>query len=94
MIARVTIPGDAVRIRLDNAYGTEPVSIGRAFVGQRVRGAALAAGSNRPVTFGGASEAVIAPGATVWSDPVSLAVHAQQDLAANYIRRQVLSPLH
>ena len=93
MIARVTIPGDAVRIRLDNAYGTEPVSIGRAFVGQRVRGAALAAGSNRPVTFGGASEAVIAPGATVWSDPVSLAVHAQQDLAVSlHIRGASVRP--
>ncbi len=83
MIARATIPGDAVRIRLDNAYGTEPVSIGRAFVGHRIRGAALAAGSNRPVTFGGVSETVIAPGATVWSDPMPLVVRAQQDLAVS-----------
>src|SRR6185369_8530926 len=35
MIARVTTPGDAVRVRLDNAYGTEPVTIGRAYVGHR-----------------------------------------------------------
>ena len=81
MIARVTTPGDAVRVRLDNAYGTEPVAIGRAFVGQRVRGAALAAGSNRPLTFGGASETTLPPGGTVWSDPVSITVHARQDLA-------------
>ncbi len=27
MIARVTIPGDAVRIRLDNTFGTEPLIV-------------------------------------------------------------------
>src|SRR5262245_31192476 len=72
MIARTTIPGDAVRIRLDSGYGTDPVTIARAYVGQRVRGALLAAGSNRPLTFGGAATVVIPPGGTVWSDPVAL----------------------
>src|SRR6185436_17565488 len=37
MIARVTISGDAVRIRLDNAFGAEPVTIGHAYVGYRIR---------------------------------------------------------
>lgn len=83
IIARTTIPGDSVRIRLDNAFGAEPVTIGRAFVGHRVRGSALAAGSNRPVAFRGTSEVVIAPGGTVWSDPVPLKVFAQQDLAVS-----------
>jgi hypothetical protein len=81
MIARVTVPGDAVRIRLDNAFGMEPVSIGRAYVGPRIRGAALASGSNRPLTFSGAPAIVIQPGGSVWSDPVALKVLAQQDLA-------------
>ena len=62
MVARVTIPGDAVRIRLDNAFGTGPVMVGRAYIGHRVQGAALAAGSNRPVTFNGASEVAIPAG--------------------------------
>ena len=81
MIVRVTVPGDAVRIRLDNAFGQEPVTIGRAFVGYRVRGPLLAAGSNRPLTFNGAPGAVVPPGGTVSSDPVRLTVLAQQDLA-------------
>ena len=81
MIARVTIPGDAVRIRLDNTFGTEPVKIGRAYVGYRVQGALLAAGSNRPLTFSQASNAVIPAGGTLWSDSVPLKVLAQQDLA-------------
>lgn len=83
MIARTTIAGDTVRIRLDNTFGREPLAIGRAFVGQRVRGALLAAGSNMPVTFGGKGEVSIPPGESVSSDPVSLRVLAQQDLAVS-----------
>jgi lysophospholipase L1-like esterase len=81
LIARVTVPGDAVRIRLDNGFGQEPVKIGRAFVGLRVQGALLAAGSNKPITFGQSAEVVLRPGGTVLSDPVPLKVLAQQDLA-------------
>ena len=39
MIARVSLPGEAVRIRLDNTFSTSPLRIGRAFVGHRVRNA-------------------------------------------------------
>src|SRR5262245_45797289 len=46
--ARVTIGGDAVRLRLDNSYGKSDVKIGRAYVGVRARGPALVAGSNKP----------------------------------------------
>ncbi|MET0211557.1 MAG: GDSL-type esterase/lipase family protein [Vicinamibacterales bacterium] len=83
MIARITIPGEGVRIRLDNTFGTEPVKIGRAFVGLRIQGAAVAAGSNRPVTFNGLSEVMIPVGGSTWSDPVRLSVLAQQDLAVS-----------
>ena len=51
MIARVTIPGEAVRIRLDNAFGASPLSVGKAYVGLRIQGAALATHSNRQVFF-------------------------------------------
>src|SRR5687767_8136373 len=51
MIARVTVSGEAVRIRLDNTFGTTPLTVGRAYVGQRIQRAALAAGSNRQVFF-------------------------------------------
>jgi lysophospholipase L1-like esterase len=83
MIARASISGDAVRIRLDNTFGTEPVTIGRARVGYRIRGAAIAAGSNRPVTFNGKPDGVIPVGGTLWSDSVPMPVMAQQDLAVS-----------
>jgi lysophospholipase L1-like esterase len=83
MIARVTIAGDAVRVRLDNTFGTEPLTVGRAFVGHRVRGALLARGSNRPVTFNGRPDVSVPAKGDVWSDPVALKVFAQQDLAVS-----------
>lgn len=93
MLARVTVPGEAIRVRLDNTFGTEPVAIGRAFVGYRVRGALLAAGSNRPLTFGGATEVTLPPGGTVSSDPLPIAVRAQQDLAVSmHVRGSTVRP--
>ena len=83
LVARVTIPGDAVRIRLDNTFGAAPVSIGRAYVGSRVQGAALAAGSNRQALFGGAASVTIPPGRSVVSDSVAMKVAAWQDLAVS-----------
>jgi lysophospholipase L1-like esterase len=93
MLARVTVPGDEIRVRLDNTFGTEPVTIGRAFAGYRVRGALLAAGSNRPLAFGGAAEVTIPAGGTVASDPLRLAVRAQQDLAISlHVRGTAVRP--
>jgi len=83
MIARVTVAGDSVRLRIDNTYGTAPVQIGKASVGWRRNGASIEPGSHRPVSFGGSPGATIPPGGTVESDPVQLRVVAQQDLAVS-----------
>ena len=83
MIARVSLPGEAVRIRLDNTFATSPLRIGRAFVGHRVRNATLAKGSNRQIFFDGSESVVIPPAGTVTSDPVSLKVLAHEDLAVS-----------
>ena len=83
LIARVTIGGEAVRIRLDNTFGTSPLKIGKAYVGLRARGAALVAGSNRPVLFGGIESVTVPPGGSVRSDPIALRVLARQDLAVS-----------
>jgi hypothetical protein len=83
MIARVTIGGESVRVRLDNTYGTAPLSIGKASLGQRVRGPALASGASRPILFNGSPSVTIPAGGTVRSDPVSMKVAARQDLAVS-----------
>ena len=83
MIARVTIPGDAVRVRLDNTFGKTPLIVSTARIGQRIQGAALAAGSNRSITFDRSASITIPPGGTVTSDPVPMTVLGQQDLAVS-----------
>ena len=83
MIARVTISGEAVRIRLDNTFGTSPLAIGKAYVGVRIQGAALAEGSNRQLFFNKSASVAVPPAGSVQSDPVPLKVLAQQDLAVS-----------
>jgi lysophospholipase L1-like esterase len=83
LMARSTVPGNAVRIRLDNAYGTEPLVIGRAYIGPRALNANVVAGANVPLTFRGGPAVTIPPGGSVWSDPAALEVEAQQDLAVS-----------
>jgi lysophospholipase L1-like esterase len=83
MVARVTAPGESLRVRLDNTFGKEPVTFGKATIGLRVRGAALAAGLVRPLTFGGKDSVTVAAGGTVVSDAVALHVEALQDVAVS-----------
>ena len=83
MIARVTIPGDRIRIRLDNTFGASQVTFGRVAVAPRIQGPAVAAGLNQPVTFDGKTSVTVPVGGSVRSDAVSLHVEAQQDVAVS-----------
>ena len=83
MIARVSIGGARVRVRLSNAYGAGPLSIGAAQVGMRRDGAAVVAGSGRPLTFSGSPSIRIPAGALAVSDPVDLDVPPLSDVAVS-----------
>ena len=60
------------RLRFSNAFGTKPVTFDGAFVGLQRASAMLVAGTNRPVSFSGKPNVTVAPGESVWSDPVTL----------------------
>jgi len=62
LIVRPDIWGSQVRLRLSNVFGTKPVTFDGVFVGLQLGSAALAAASNRPVTFGGRSTITIQAG--------------------------------
>jgi lysophospholipase L1-like esterase len=64
-------------------HGLAPVVFGKASIGPRVRGPAVAAGMIKSLTFGGKDAVTIPAGATVESDPVALHVDAQQDIAVS-----------
>jgi len=92
MFARVSIGGQAVRIRLDNTFSPAPVTFGRVYVGQQLvkrsgdsasRNARLLPGSNRQVFFGGSATVTIPAGGTVTSDAVNMPVRASQDLGVS-----------
>src|SRR5579875_2997259 len=53
MIARVSIGGSSLRVRLSNAHGTRPLAVGAAHIGLRDQAAAIVPGTDRPLTFGG-----------------------------------------
>ena len=80
-IARVSASGEAVRLRFDNTFGTESLTVASVHVGVRTRGAALAAASNRKATFAGQGSVSVPPGKTVTTDPIAMRVVAGQDLA-------------
>jgi lysophospholipase L1-like esterase len=84
LIARVTAPGDVIRLRFDNTFGTAPVTFGNVSAGPRQSAnnpASISPGLLMPVTFDGKSFITIAAGGSVTSDRIPLAVDAQEDLA-------------
>src|SRR5262245_48141521 len=83
MMPRVSLGGSVLRVRISNAYGARPLTIGAARVGVRSGGPAVVAGSNRRVTFGGEPSATIAARALILSDPVQLALAPLSDLAVS-----------
>jgi len=81
--AHLSVGGSAVRVRLSNSSGKSPLVFRTAAVGIRSQGAALVAGSSRPLTRGGARTITVPAGEVAYSDPVSLQVLPQQDLAVS-----------
>jgi lysophospholipase L1-like esterase len=80
-IARVSLGGARVRVRVSNAFGKQPLRIGAAHVAMHARGGAIVLGSDRTLRFGGAPRAVVPPGALLVSDPVALDVPPLGELA-------------
>jgi lysophospholipase L1-like esterase len=80
---RVGVAGEAVRLRLSNLFGQEPLAVESLHVAVHQGGDGIAAGSDRRVQLGGAASFSIAPGASVLSDPVVLPVKALGALAVS-----------
>ncbi len=83
MVARPTIGGESVRVRLENTFGTVPVTIGAGSVALRTRLSGVVAGSSVPLTFGGALSVTIPAGGKIVSDEAKLKVEAWQDVAVD-----------
>ena len=93
MVVRTSIGGRTLRIRLSNALGGTPVTIGAAHLALRRQASAIVPGSDRAVTFSGRASAVMYAGQTLVSDPVSLQLPPLSDVAVSlYIPDETGAP--
>jgi lysophospholipase L1-like esterase len=83
MNPRISLGGERLRVRISNAYGGRPLTIGAARIALRDKGPAAVPGSDRKLTFGASDSATIAAGAVLVSDPVDLNAPALADLAVS-----------
>jgi lysophospholipase L1-like esterase len=82
MITHLSQGGDALRIRVQNTFGTTPLTVDAATAALSDGGPALA-GPARAVTFHGSGRVVVPAGGDVWSDPVRLRTEPQDDVAVS-----------
>ncbi|EIE98519.1 SGNH/GDSL hydrolase family protein [Saccharomonospora glauca] len=86
-VAHLSVGGDSVRVRLSNAYGETPLTVGSVTVAPRSDDAAgtpdVDADALTPVTFGGETSVTIPAGADWISDPVDLTVRDDSDLVVS-----------
>lgn len=75
--------GDAVRIRVTNAFGDAPLTVRSATVARQLRGADLDPATTHRLTFGGGPSVVVPKGGSVLSDPIRMPVPALSSLAVS-----------
>ena len=83
MVARTSIAGQRVRIKVENEFGAAPVAIGAGHIALRGTDSEIVAGSDRALTFDGKPGCILSPGVIRVSDPVDLKVPALTDLAVS-----------
>ncbi len=83
MILRTSIGGRRARVKLTNAFGSSPVTVGAAHLARRAGGSSIVPDSDRPLTFAGQQTFTMMPGVVVVSDPVDMDVPALGDLAVS-----------
>jgi lysophospholipase L1-like esterase len=93
-IVHVSIGGPQVRVVFTNEFGTDPLTIGSAHVAvsQGASAINLVAASSAGLTFGGRTSVTIPPGALIISDPASVTLPAESDLAVSFFLPE--QPIH
>jgi lysophospholipase L1-like esterase len=82
-IVHLSVGGAMIRVRLSNAFGTQPLHLTAVHIARALSPATsrIDPTSDRPLTFNESSEVVIPAGAEYLSDPISYPVAAESDLA-------------
>ncbi len=80
-IVHTSIGGSTARVQFSNEYGTTPLTIADVHIAQRSSGSSTVSGTDRAITFAGATSVTIAPGARIVSDGVAFTVMPGSDVA-------------
>ncbi|MER5553725.1 GDSL-type esterase/lipase family protein [Streptomyces sp. NPDC002793] len=83
MISHLSQGGDALRIRIQNTFGTTPLVVDAATVALTDGKSAATQERPEPVTFTGRHEAVVPAGGELWSDATVLSTRAGSDVAVS-----------
>jgi len=91
-IVRLSAGGQRVRIRLSNAFGTVPLTIGAAHLARALSPGTPQTDAGVALTFASRPDTVIAPGAEVYADAVAWPVAAGADVAVSLYLASSPSP--
>lgn len=83
MIVHPQVTGSEVRVRLSNAYGSAPLTLGSVSAARSDGGGGLVPGTARLVSFAGSPSVVVPVGGDVVSDPVPLVAEVGRPLAVS-----------
>lgn len=85
-IVHLSLGGTTLRVRLSNAFGTEPLHFSSVHIARAVSpsSSAIAPGSDTALTFSGAPDVWVPAGAEYLSDPVAFPVAAGSDMAISF----------
>jgi lysophospholipase L1-like esterase len=84
-IVHLSIGGTALRVHLSNAFGTAPLHFTSVHIARPVAadGPAIDPATDKALTFAGAPDVIVSPGAEFVSDPVTESVAPLSDLAVS-----------
>jgi len=78
---QVSIGGNVLRVKLSNAFGTEPLHLLGVHIAKALPDGAIDPATDRALTFDSSSDVVIPAGASYLSDPITYPVRPFADLA-------------
>lgn len=83
MIARTSIAGKRVRVKLENAFGADPVTVAAVHIALREKDSAIVPATDHALTFNGKPGVTLGPGMVILSDPADLTLPALADVAVS-----------
>ena len=80
-VVRVSIGGEALRVKFSNEYSKSPVTMHSVQIAASKGGNITDQATNMILTFNGKKEITMAPGTTITSDPVAFKLQPRMDVA-------------